>query len=814
MKVSYRWLSEYVDLSGVTASELAEKITRSGVEVDSVERRNKGVEHVVVGYVTHCEKHPNADKLRVCRVDVGQEEELQIVCGAANVSAGQKVPVALVGAKLPGGITIKRAKLRGVESQGMICSAKELGVNDRLLSKEIQEGIWVLPESAPIGADILDILALNDEVLELDLTPNRSDCLSMIGVAYEVAAILGRKVKLPEAQVGLVTSGKPASGRIKVKISAPEVCSHYAARYIEDVKIGPSPLWMQNRLMAAGIRPINNVVDITNYVMLEYGQPLHAFDADRLQNGQIDVRLAREGEKIVTLDDAERELEPDMLLITDGVKPVGIAGVMGGANSEVTEHTTRIILESAKFAGSSVRKTSRKLGLRSEASLRFEKEVNPDYVIPALNRAAALMCEYAGGRAADGIVEAVTRAYEPATIRIALDKINAHLGTDFTEEQVLRIFERLDFVYHVREEGIFDVHVPNRRGDINREVDLIEEVARLHGYDHIPTTLMNGVTTPGSLTRPQAIRRAVRRLLAQSGLTEAVTYSFTAPGKIKEFGGMYDEAKPIALSMPMSEERSVLRTSLIPHLLDTAVYNRNRDTGDVAVFEMGKVFLSKEDNLSDLPEEKWLLSVLLTGKKHGTHWAQSSRPVDFYDLKGLFEKVAQYLGIRNVTYSASRPPGFHPGRTAEIAIQSGEEKVRLGWLGQIHPLLQQQKELDDTYVLEIELDTLIAHADPRIVYRPLPRYPSVTRDLAVVVDRPVQVSDLADCIRQAAGQLLTSVQVFDVFTGERLGPGKKSVAFSLVYRHAERTLTDEEVAEAQDRVIKALEQKFGAQLRK
>ncbi|MDF2937743.1 MAG: subunit beta of phenylalanyl-tRNA synthetase, partial [Paenibacillaceae bacterium] len=409
MKVSYQWLSQYVDVSGYTAEELAEKLTRSGIEVDGAENRNLGVTGVVVGYVVERVKHPDADKLSVCTVDVGREENLQIVCGAKNVAAGQKVPVAVVGAKLPGDFQIKRAKLRGVESMGMICSANELGLNDKLLPKEIQEGILVLPEETPVGADILDVLAIEDKVLDLDLTPNRSDCLSMLGAAYEIGAILGRPVKLPDAREGLAESAAPAEDSLKVTISAPEECFHYSARLIEGVTVGSSPLWLQNRLMAAGVRPINNIVDITNYVMLEYGQPLHAFDADRIAGSHIDVRLARPGECLTTLDDQDRELAESMLLITDGEgTAVGIAGVMGGANSEVNEGTTRIILESAKFAGSTVRKTSKQLGLRSEASIRFEKGVNPEHVIPALDRAASLICALGGGVSAKGTVEAHT----------------------------------------------------------------------------------------------------------------------------------------------------------------------------------------------------------------------------------------------------------------------------------------------------------------------------------------------------------------------------------------------------------------------
>lgn len=417
MRVSYQWLSEYVDLNGYSASDLAEKLTRSGVEVDVVEKRNQGVTGVVTGEVIACEPHPNADKLRVCTVDVGQEETLNIVCGASNVAAGQKVPVALVGALLPGNFKIKKAKLRGVESRGMICSARELGLNDRLLPKELQEGILVLPPETETGQDIIPLLGLDDEVLELDLTPNRSDCLSMIGTAYEIAAILGREIRLPEPEKGISESDVQASEQIRVSIEAPEHCRHYAARLVENITVGPSPLWMQNRLIAAGIRPINNVVDITNYVMLEYGQPLHAFDADRLEGGEIRVRLARNGESMVTLDDTERKLDETMLVIADAAKPVAVAGVMGGADTEVTERTARVLLESANFRGTTVRLASKKLGLRSESSLRFEKEADPGSVIPAINRAAELLARYADGQVARGSSKIIRCPRNPRSFR-------------------------------------------------------------------------------------------------------------------------------------------------------------------------------------------------------------------------------------------------------------------------------------------------------------------------------------------------------------------------------------------------------------
>jgi phenylalanyl-tRNA synthetase beta chain len=817
MKVSYKWLSDYVDVSGYTAEDLAEKLNRSGIEVDVVEDRNQGVTQVVVGYVKSREKHPDADKLSVCILDAGQGEDLQIVCGAKNVAAGQKVPVALVGAVLPGGLQIKRAKLRGVESQGMICSAKELGLNDKLLPKEIQEGILVLPEDTEIGQSILDVLAIDDKVMDLDLTPNRSDCLSMIGAAYEIGAILSRGVKLPDVEEALQaagTAGRKASEHISVKITDTDECSHYAARLIEGVRIGTSPLWLQNRLMAAGIRPINNIVDITNFVMLEYGQPLHAFDADRLNNGHIDVRLARSGEKLVTLDDVERLLEPHMLLITDGTKPVAIAGVMGGANSEVTEGTTRILLESARFAGGSVRKTSRQLGLRSEASLRFEKEVNPEAVLPALNRAAALMAAYAGGQVAEGIVEAVAGGRKAVSIELSLSKVNNYLGTELSLAEATATLDRLHFNYEAVDHDVVLVHVPSRRGDITRDVDLIEEVARLYGYDNIPTTLMTGVTTPGSLTKEQSIRRITRNLLTQSGLHEVITYSFTHPGQTEAFSGLYPSAKPIALAMPMSEDRSTLRTSLLPHLLDVVSYNRNRNNDDVAIFEMGKVFITGQETLNELPEEKLLLSIVMTGKRRQAQWSQKAESFDFYDLKGVFDRLTSYLGINGLTYSAAEAEGFHPGRTAELNLTTVSGVVRIGRMGQLHPAVQQQRDLDDTYALEVELEPLMAAASSEIDYKLLPKYPAIGRDLAVLVEQTVAVGSMEKAIREIAGELLESIQVFDVYMGERLGAGKKSVAFALVYRHAERTLLDEEVTELHGQVVQTLEQQFAAELRK
>ncbi len=812
MNVSYLWLNEYIDLDGVSPQELAGRLTRGGIEVAAVKPRNEGVSNVVVGLVKTCGKHPDADKLRVCTVDVGQETDLQIVCGAPNVAAGQKVPVALVGARLPGDVRIKRAKLRGVESQGMICSARELGLNDKLLPKALQEGILVLPEDAEIGADVVELLGLNDTVLELELTPNRADCLSMLGVAYEAAALTGRPVRLPDSAVA--TDPEKTADRLSVSITARDLCGHYAARLIRGVRIGPSPLWMQNRLMAAGVRPINNVVDVTNYVMLEYGQPLHAFDAAKVSGGRIEVRRARAGETLTTLDGQERKLGEDMLVIADADKPVALAGVMGGANSEVTDDTTDVILESARFDPASVRRTSRQLGLRSEASLRFEKGVDPERVRAALDRAAALIARLAGGRVTEGVAEEVVDMPGPRVVDLTLDRINGLLGTSLGVLEVGTILSRLGFEHENISDRAWSVRVPTRRGDIALDVDLVEEVARLHGYDEIPATPIEGPTTAGGLTRAQAIRRDIRRTLTLAGLHETISYAVTSAERAALFPDLAAGARPIRLAMPMSEERSTLRTVLLPGLLEAAAYNRARKNQDLALFEIGNVYHTDETTLTRLPEEKARLALLLSGRRWQAEWHRAAEPYDFYDAKGLLEALFERLGLSaSIAYRAAAPAHFHPGRTAAIELRTEGGASVIGYVGQLHPDLQREWAFADTFVAEVELAPLYEHADFRIPFRPLPRFPAVERDLAVVVDRNVPGAELTAVASAAAGELVESVRLFDVYTGDRLGPDKKSVALSLVYRHPDRTLTDEEVAEAHGRALAALEQTFGAQLR-
>ena len=802
MFVSYKWLQEYVDLDGISAQELAEKITRSGIEVEGVEAPAESITNVVIGHVLQKEQHPNADKLSVCQVDVGEEEPIQIVCGAPNVAAGQKVPVARVGAVLPGNFKIKKSKLRGEASNGMICSLQELGIEAKVVAKEYSTGIFVFPSDVVPGTNALEVLGLDDAILELGLTPNRSDCLSMLGVAYEVAAILGKEVKLPEVSVS--GSEEKASDYISIKVEAKEQNPLYIAKVIKDVKIGPSPLWLQSILMKSGIRPHNNVVDVTNYILLEYGQPLHSFDYDRLGSKEIVVRMAHEGEKLVTLDEAERTLTPDHLVITNGQEPIALAGVMGGANSEVVDETTTVLLEAAYFAGAPVRKASKDFGLRSEASARFEKGVDPNRVRAAGDRAAEMIAELAGGTVLNGYAEVDEMAVEPAVVSITLGKINKVLGTDLQVSDVEDILSRLQF--EVKTEGEeFVITVPTRRGDITIPEDIIEEVARLYGYDNLPKTLPVGESKPGLLTDYQLKRRIVRRYLEGSGLMQNVTYSLTS----EEKAAMYalDKRESIRLAMPMSEERSTLRMSLLPGLLDVVKYNVARQMDSVAVYETGAVFLKTSND--ELPEEKEHLAGAVTGLWNANLWQGEKKPVDFFVVKGILEGLFRQLGVsERIEWKQAVREDMHPGRTADILLD-GEV---LGFAGQVHPKVEKKEDLKATYVFELSLDALLNAETKEIQYTAIPRFPSITRDIALVVDKDVVAGEMSAIIKEAGGKLLKEVHLFDLYEGERMEEGKKSLAFSLKYFDPEKTLTDEEVTKAHGKVLFAVEEK-GAALR-
>ncbi|WP_026690603.1 phenylalanine--tRNA ligase subunit beta [Alteribacter aurantiacus] len=806
MLVSYNWLTEYLHIDDYTPADIAEKLTRSGVEVDILHKLGEGIEGVVVGYVLECEKHPDADKLNVCKVDIGEEEPVQIVCGAKNVGQGQHVAVAKVGAILPGDFKIKKAKLRGQASHGMICSLQELGIEAKFVSKAYATGIFVFPNDVKPGQDALEQLNLNDTVLELDLTPNRADCLSMIGVAYEVGAILDREPKLPQPSVH--TAQELASDYIGVSVDDKDDTPFYGATIIKNVKIKESPLWLQTRLMAAGIRPINNVVDVTNYVLIEYGQPLHAFDYDLIGSKTIRVRRAHDEEQMVTLDDQERTLTSDHLVITNGEKPIALAGVMGGADSEVHNGTTTILLEAAVFNGSVIRQASKHTGLRSDASTRYEKGVDPARVKKAGLRAAQLIAELADGDVLEGPVEVDGRDESPAKVELSLERVNRKLGTDLTTTTVEGIFHRLGFSFTKTAKG-FNVEIPSRRQDISIDVDLLEEIARLYGYDNIPTTLPDSVTTPGGLTKKQTIKRKSRRYLESAGMNEAVTYALTTAKKESNLRPSWIK-HDVSLALPMSEDRSTLRTTLIPHLLDALSHNKNRNVQDVALFELSSVFHTVEETVTTQPNEKLHLAGAIMGMWHEHQWQQERKPVDFYVVKGLVEGLIEELDADGeITFEQEEIAGMHPGRGARVLVG----KTDIGYLAQVHPATAKEWSLKNVYVFELNMDRLADQTKGDVRYEPIPRFPSMDRDIALVVDEKISSGKLEAVIRYEGGRLLKGVKLFDLYEGENLEEGKKSLAFSLKYQDPERTLTDEDVSKVHNRVVEKLEAELGATLR-
>ncbi|MFD2169398.1 phenylalanine--tRNA ligase subunit beta [Tumebacillus lipolyticus] len=807
MKISYQWLRDYVEIDDLTPEQLGGLLTDAGVPVEVFTPLNLGVKGVVIGHVLETRPHENADKLRVCTVDAGTGEHLQIVCGAPNVAPGQKVPVAVIGAELPNDFKIKKAKLRGIESQGMLCSAKEIGMDIKLLPKDQTEGLYILPSDAPIGADVTDYLYLNDVVLELELTPNRSDLLNYRGVAYEVAALLGREVKLNEAQRAEASGDSPVS----VKIES-ENCSKYAAQVIQGVKVGQSPLWLQAKLLAVGVRPINNVVDVTNFVMFELGQPLHAFDLSKVAERTIIVRQAQAGEKHVTLDGVERTLDASMLVIADPEKVIGLAGVMGGENSEVDDNTTTIVLESAYFDASTTRKTGKALGLYSEAQKRFEKGmIDQAMVVNAMLRAAELIVELAGGEIAGKPVEVVAKEIEPSVLPLRAERVNRLLGTEIAEAEMIAILKRLGFaVSDQKVDGAHLVTAPTRRPDMAKEADLIEEIARVYGYDQIPVTLPEGPLVQGQLTPIQKLRGTARELLIHMGLTEVVTYSFINIANYEKLGlataGYENQLK---LMHPLSEERNALRTHMLPSLVEVVQYNRNRRVQDLAIFEVGKVFTPAHDQ-TELPQEHLRAAGVITGSFAPVGVGEKERAVDFFAVKGIVENLLIGLGITGVSYERTELPGMHPGRTARIF----QGELTLGYVGGLHPEAEEAAELAPTYYFELDMEKLLAAKHgATTVTASLPKFPSMERDIAVLVDVDVPAGQLLDTIAEAGGELLESARIFDLYQGSQVPAGKKSIAYGLVYRSGERTLTDEEVTLVHEKVLLALKERHSAELR-
>ena len=788
MKLSTNFVKDYVDID-VDTKRLAEDMTNVGNEYDSAENLINATK-LVVGEVLECEMHPDSDHLHVCKVNVG-EEVLQIVCGAPNVRVGLKVIVALVGAELPGDFKIKAGKIRGVESNGMLCSIAELGLDNKFLKPEDKEGIHELPEDAKPGEDPIKLMEMDDSVIDFELTSNRGDLLSILGMAYEIAAIYDKKVK--DIDLSYTENNDDINKNFKV-VRNTENCSIFLAKRVENVVIKESPTFIKNRLIASGIRPINNVVDISNYVMLETGQPLHYYDADTLK-GMLEVRMAKEGEKLTTLDNIERTLTSEDIAISDGEKAIGLAGVMGGLDTEITENTKNIIIEAAIFDNVKIRKTSKEI-LRSEASTRFEKGLDPNRTYMAIERSCHLLEKYADATIVGGLVKEDTTSLEDTKIDITFENINNILGTTVPQDAVLDVFRRLGFDTKVNNETV-TVSVPKRRIDISIKEDLIEEVGRIYGVNNIEGRLPNLPIKAGSYDKQT---RNIRNKMIDLGLNETLSYILVNDKEAKNF--TKDDTEIIKLLDPMTEDRNTLRHAIAPSLFKIYEYNKARNNKDVSIFEIGKAFSKKEENY----EEERKIACLMAGEFY--LGVNNTKQVDFYVIKGIAEELLDYLGYAgrySFVIDNCIPEDFHPGQSAAISVNNDI----VGFVGRVHPL----KAKEAVYVMEINLEKLLSKKVGKMKYKEISKFPSVKKDLAVVVDKNTQSADIAAVIKKAAGSLLIGTQVFDVYTGTGLEENKKSIAYSLEFGANDRTLTDEEINQILEKIITNLE-KQGATLRK
>ena len=801
MLVSYKWLKELVDVD-VLSEELAEKMSTTGIEVEGVSSPAEGLSNIVVGEVVSCEDVPETH-LHVCQVNVGEEALRQIVCGAPNVRAGIKVMVALPGARIADNYKIKKGKIRGLESLGMICSLGELGISDSVVPKEFSDGIQILPKEAVPGDSVFPYLDLDDEIIELSITPNRADALSMRGVAYEVAAIYDKSVHFKDFP--LLETQEQAGEQLSVAIET-DKAPFYAARILENVTIAPSPQWLQNLLMNAGIRPINNVVDVTNYILLYFGQPMHAFDLDTFEGNQIVVREACAGEKLVTLDDEERELETSDLVIAVADKPVALAGVMGGAATEISSQSSRVVLEAAVFDGTSIRKTSGRLNLRSESSSRFEKGINLATVTEALDAAASMIADLAGATVQAGIVSAGQLDTSDVEVVSTLSDVNRVLGTELTYTDIEDVFRRLGFGLTGDAEK-FIVSVPRRRWDIHIEADLYEEIARIYGYDKLPATLPKGDGTAGQLTETQKLRRKVRTVAEGAGLIEVITYALTTPEKAVQFST--NPSNLTELMWPMTVDRSVLRQNMVAGILDTVAYNVARKNKDLALYEIGKVFEQTGNPQEELPTEINSFAFALTGLVTEKDFQTPAVPVDFFYAKGILEALFDRLGLK-VEYTATQAlVGMHPGRTATISLDGQV----VGFVGQVHPVTAKDYNIPETYVAEINLTAIEQVMQPAKPFVEITKFPAVTRDIALLLKAEISHKEVVEAIEAAGVKRLTDIKLFDVFSGEKLGLGMKSMAYTLTFQNPEDTLEDEEVARYMEKIQNSLEETIGAEVR-
>ncbi len=807
MRVPLSWLRDYVDIK-IPLQELAHRLTMAGIEVEAVERIGDRWDKIYVGEVLEVRPHPNADRLTIAEVEYGGDNPLTVITGAPNIKVGDRglrVPTAVAGARLIDGhspehreITLRPAKIRGVHSEGMICSELELGISDD------HEGIMILDHEAPVGVPLVDYLG--DTVFHLELSPNLVRCLSLIGVAREVAALTGERIRLPEAS--LVAERGPIEEMVTVEIEAPNLCPRYSASLIRDITVGPSPPWLQRRLRAAGMRPINNIVDVTNYVMLELNQPLHAFDYEKIRGKKIIVRRAGGDKIFTTLDGEERELLPDMLMIADGEGPVAVAGVMGGLESEVTETTRQVLLEAANFDRVSIRRTSQALKVRTEASIRFDKGLDPESTIPALSRASELIRQLAGGQVAQGFADAYPRPGERKEILFLIREVERLLGVSVPLEEVVRILESLEFEVKVLSEERLRVIVPSYRGDVSLPADLVEEVARIKGYDEIPTTLLSGELPPQRINWSLHWERRAQEVLTACGLSEVITYTLINRRELEAFPPWGEETKPETLSIanPTVLDQNLLRISLLPSLLKVLASNL-RYQSQIRIFEIGRVYLPQED---DLPRERNTLALALAGGEEKSIWGEGE-VIDLYDLKGVIEALLRGMGIKEYEFVPAVHPSFSAHKVVHLLV--GEEPTVVGILGE----LQVGEAFDigerTVYLAEIDFEALSSKATSERRYEPLPRYPAITQDIALVVDEGIPAGKVYQLIMEAGGALLTGARLFDLYRGAPIPRGKKSLAYSLTYRAPDRTLTAEEVMKIQERIVKHLCEAIGARLR-
>lgn len=798
MRISYNWLKDYIDFD-MNPEELAALLTQGGLEVEAIEYPGQGIEDIVIGEIKEIAPHPDADKLQVAKVDVAGEEELQIVCGAKNIFEGAKVPIAQVGVTLPGDFKIKKAKLRGVASFGMICSEDELGMNE-----ERQPGVMILEGAYQPGQSLVDALGLDDAILTLNITPNYAHCLSMIGVAREVAARVDQPLKRLEIRVN--ETGPAIEELTSVEIKDLELCPRYSARVIQGVKVGESPEWLKARLEAAGVRPINNVVDATNYVLMEMGQPLHAFDYDQISEYKVVIRRATENETIVTLDEKERKLDSEVLGICDAIKPICIAGVMGGENSEVTEQTTNVLLESAYFNPITVRKTARRFAIPSEASYRFERGVDIEAVIDASNRAIQLIQELAGGEIATGIIDVYPEPVQPLVIHLRTHRVNHLLGTEFKRDEIADLLSRLQFGVEVAGEDL-NVTVPTFRGDVEREIDLLEEIARLYGYNQIEGELPVTEYRVGKLTRSQLLEDQTREYMNAMGLHETWNFSFINPKVYDKINltANHEWRDSIRLKNPLSEEYAVMRRTLIADLLKTISVNVKRQAERVTVFELARVY---EPTNGDMPTEPRRLSAAVMGIGKQDQWNQNAP--EFFHMKGILDAYAEKFGLGELYYERTTLDSFHPGRTATIKAKGRE----IGIMGEVHPDVLKNFDLGQRVaVFELDFEQIVEVASEERRVEELPKFPALTRDIALLVDNEVTVQDIQKLIRKTGKEYLAHVELFDLYQGEQVPEGKKSVAFAMSYRAKDRTLKDEEVNAIIDDLLKRLKKELGAEIR-